>query len=309
MVEFIARRLAATILVLLGLSLLVFLMLRLVPGDPIQVYLGVEVADPTLEQRLRQSLGLDRPVLVQYARYVGRIVTGDLGRSILTQRRVGEDLLPKALNTAQLATVSLMIAITTGLSLGTLAAARRFTLWDHAGLLASLAGISLPVFWIGLLLQWTVSVQLGLLPSAGKGGLERLILPALTLSAPSVALVSRVARASMLEVFRQDYIRVARAKGLSERRVMVRHILPNGVLPILTVVGLQFGYMLAGAVLTETVFAWPGLGRLIVDAIKDRDYPVVQGAVLLVGAVFVLLNLTVDLLYFAVDPRLRRSAR
>lgn len=309
MLELLVRRLAATVLVLFGLSLLVFLMLRLVPGDPIQVYLGVEAADPALEQQLRRELGLDRPVLVQYARYVGRIVVGDLGRSILTRRAVLEDLLPKAGNTAQLAAASLAIALTVGISLGMLAAVRRFSFWDHAGLLVALAGISLPVFWTGLLLQWLFSVQLGLLPAAGKGGFERLILPAVTLSAPSIALVSRVTRASLLEIFQQDFVRVARAKGLSARAVLLRHVLPNGILPVITVVGLQFGYMLAGAVLTETVFAWPGLGRLIVDAIKDRDYPVVQGGVLLVGTVFVALNLTVDLLYLAVDPRLRRSPR
>ena len=309
MLEVIARRLFATLFVLLGLSLLVFLMLRLVPGDPIQVYLGVEATDPALEQRLRVALGLDRPILVQYARYLRRIAVGDLGRSILTQRSVAEDMLPKALNTAQLALVSLSIALAVGLSLGTLAAVRRFSVWDHGGLLVALAGISLPVFWVGLLLQWLISVQLGLLPSAGKGGIERLILPAATLCAPSIALISRVTRASMLEVFQQDYVRVARAKGVPERAVLWRHILPNGILPIMTVVGLQFGYMLAGAVVTETVFAWPGLGRLIVDAIKDRDYPIVQGGILLVGAVFVVINLIVDLLYLAADPRLRLRAQ
>jgi len=291
--------------VLIGVSMLVFLLLHLVPGDPVKVFYGLEMNDPVLIEMKREELGLNDPLLQQYLRFTGRLAQGDWGNSIQTMRPVLPDLLERLGNTAQLASLSILIAIVAGLSLGMLSALKPYSLLDNFSLGLSLAGISLPVFWIGLLLMWLFSVRLGILPATGKGDWRNLILPSITMSGPSLALVARITRASILEVINRDFVRTARSKGLAERAVMIRHVLPNALLSTITVIGLQFGYLLAGAVLTESVFSWPGLGRLIVESIKARDYPVVQGGVLLIAFIFLIVNLLVDLLYGILDPRIR----
>jgi len=305
MLRYILRRFLWAVPVLIGVSMLVFLLLHLVPGDPVKVFYGLEMNDPVLIEMKREELGLNDPLLQQYLRFTGRLAQGDWGNSIQTMRPVLPDLLERLGNTAQLASLSILIAIVAGLSLGMLSALKPYSLLDNFSLGLSLAGISLPVFWIGLLLMWLFSVRLGILPATGKGDWRNLILPSITMSGPSLALVARITRASILEVINRDFVRTARSKGLAERAVMIRHVLPNALLSTITVIGLQFGYLLAGAVLTESVFSWPGLGRLIVESIKARDYPVVQGGVLLIAFIFLIVNLLVDLLYGILDPRIR----
>jgi peptide/nickel transport system permease protein len=305
MLRIILNRFLLAVPVLLGVSLLVFFILHSVPGDPVTTFYGMDVGPNDDLEAIRQELGLDKPLLQQYFDFMWNAAQGDLGTSIKTRRPVVKDLSQGVINTGKLATTSIAIAIVVGLTLGLLAAFNPYSVWDNISLAISLFGISLPIFWIGLLFIWLFAVKLSLLPSGGTGGVEHLILPALTLSLPSIAVISRVTRASLLEILNADYIRTAHSKGLTRVAVMLRHILPNGIFPIITVTGLQFGYLLAGTVLTETVFSWPGLGRYVVDAIKYRDYPVVQGGVLIIATTFVLVNLLIDLLYYLFDPRLR----
>jgi len=307
MLRIIISRLLLAIPVLLGVSLLVFLILHSVPGDPVTTFYGMDVGPGDDLDAMRAEFGLDKPLVQQYLDFVYNAVQGDLGNSIKTRRPVVEDLTQVLKNTAQLAFASISIAIVFGLLFGILAAFKPYSIWDNITLSISLLGISLPIFWIGLLLIWLFAVKLSLLPSGGKGGIEHLILPAITLSLPSIAVISRVTRASLLDILNEDYIRTARSKGISNIKVMLRHTFPNGIFPIITVVGLQFGYLLAGTVLTETVFAWPGLGRYIVDAIKFRDYPIVQGGVVIIASIFVIVNLIVDILYHVFNPKLRNE--
>ncbi|MCC6188473.1 MAG: ABC transporter permease [Anaerolineales bacterium] len=308
MLRVILSRLLQAIPVLFGVSLIVFLLLRLVPGDPVSTFYGFDVGRVEDLQAMRHQLGLDRPMLVQYVDFLADAIQGDMGTSIKTRRPVATELVRYLTNTAQLAVAGMIFAVVGGILLGLIAAARRNSIWDNLSLAISLAGISLPIFWLGLMLVWIFAVQLSLLPSGGRGDWHNLILPAITLAAPSVAVIARVTRASLMEVINQDFVRTAYSKGLSEAFVLLRHVLPNGLLPVITVTGIQFGYLLAGTVLTETVFAWPGLGRYLVDAIKFRDYPVVQGGVLVIALIFVTINLVVDVLYFLIDPRLHSEA-
>lgn len=305
MLRIVLNRLLLAIPVLLGVSLLVFIILHSVPGDPVSTFYGLDITSENDLDAMRHKLGLDRPLAEQYLDFLWKAAHGDLGNSIKTRRPVVTDLANNLANTAQLATASILIAILVGLSLGIIASYKPYSLWDNLSLTVSLLGISLPIFWIGLILIWIMAVKLAILPPGGKGGWEYLILPAITLSLPSIAVISRVTRASMLEVMHEDYIRTARSKGLSSVKILLRHALPNSIFPVITVTGLQFGYLLAGTVLTETVFSWPGMGRYIVDAIKFRDYPVVQGGVLIIATIFVLVNLLVDVLYRVFNPRLR----
>jgi peptide/nickel transport system permease protein len=305
MLRIIVNRLLLAVPVLLGVTVLVFLILHSVPGDPVATYYGIDLAPGDDLETMRHELGLDRPLYVQYLDFLWKAVHGDLGNSIKTRRPVLQDLSQGLLNTAQLATVSILIAIVVGMFFGVLAAYKPYSIWDNISLTVSLFGISLPVFWIGLLLIWLMAVKLAWLPPGGIGDWRNLVLPALTLSLPSIAVISRVTRASLLEILNEDYIRTARSKGLSGLVIMLRHTLPNGIFPVITVIGLQFGYLLGGTVLTETVFSWPGMGRYVVDAIKFRDYPVVQGGVLIVATIFVVVNLLVDILYYILNPRLR----
>lgn len=304
MLSYIVRRLLLAIPVLLGVVTLVFLALRLIPGDPALIMAG-EAAPPEAVERIRKEFGLDRSLVAQYCVFLGHLFRGHLGYSIRTRRPVAIEIWERFPATLQLTLASMLLAAVFGVAAGVISAARQYSIADYASMMGALFGISVPVFWLGLMLMWFFSVQLRWFPVGGRGTLQHLVLPAITLSTGSLALIARMTRSSMLEALRQDYVRTARAKGLRELWVQMRHALRNALIPVVTIVGLQFGGLLGGAVITETVFNWPGVGRLTVDSILARDYPVVQGAVILVAVIFVLLNLSVDLLYAFIDPRIR----
>jgi peptide/nickel transport system permease protein len=303
-VTYIVRRLILLLPVLLGVSLVSFGLLQLVPGDPALILAGEEATEEVLA-RIRHEYGLNQPLPVQFLAYLRHAVTGDLGVSIQSRQPVAALLGQRFPFTLKLAFLAILVSATLGVVAGVIAATRRNSTLDLAALLGSLVGISLPIFWLGLLAILVFAVKLRWLPAGGTGTLAHLILPALVLGAASSAVIARTTRASMLEVLRQDYVRTARAKGVEERLVIYRHALKNAMIPILTVFGLEFGYNLGGAVLTETVFSLPGVGRLIVEGIFARDYPVVQGALLLVATTFVLVNLLTDVAYAFFDPRIR----
>ncbi|TFU26812.1 nickel ABC transporter permease [Thermus tengchongensis] len=304
MLTYAIRRLLIAIPTLFGVVLLVFLMVRLAPGDP-AVLLAGEFATPETLQAIRERYGLDRPLPEQFLLYLGALLRGDLGESARSRRPVLEELKTYFPNTVELAVAAILVALLTGIPLGILAALRPGSGLDLGVMTLALLGVSMPVFWFGLLAILIFSVNLGWFPVAGKGTLAHLVLPAVTLGVNATALLARMTRGTLLEVLSQDYIRTARAKGLRERVVVFKHALRNAMIPVVTVAGLEFGSLLAGAVITETIFAWPGLGQLLVSSILARDYPVVQGAVLLVATSFILVNLLVDLLYAWIDPRVR----
>jgi peptide/nickel transport system permease protein len=332
MARYLLRRLALTIPILLGVSLLVFLMLHSAGGDPAQTILGAR-ADPESIAELRRELGLDRPLLVQYVAFLSGAVRGDFGRSYRSNTPVIAEIAARFPATIELAIAAMVIAVVVGVVFGTLAAVRRHSILDYVSSSVVLLGVSLPTFWLGLILiiifglwlRWLpisgrVDPRLGADPSlpfltlasllhgnwaVAKDALRHLVLPALTLAAWPAAIVARMTRASLIESLGQDYVRTARGKGLPEQLIVVGHAARNALLPVLTVVGLEFGTLLGGAVVTETIFSWPGLGQLTVTAIGARDYQIVQGVVVLLGAVFVLLNLLVDVLYAVLDPRIR----
>jgi ABC-type dipeptide/oligopeptide/nickel transport system permease component len=306
MLIFVVRRLLLTIPVLLGVLFVVMLTMDLIPGDPVALMLGDAATKETIQQ-FREHLGLDRPLPVRYARYIGQVVTGDLGRSIQQNRPVVDELADAWPATLQLATAGLMLAALVGVATGIVSAVWPNSVFDALSRLSSLFGLSMPVFWTGLVLIVVFAFWLPWLPVGGIGSPAHLVLPAITLALPSIAMIARMTRSSVLEVLREDYVRTARAKGVQERLVVVKHALRNAAIPILTLVGLQAGQLLGGAVLTETVFAWPGLGRLMVKAIFARDYVLLQGAVLLFAMAFVVINLLVDLSYGALDPRVSRQ--
>jgi ABC-type dipeptide/oligopeptide/nickel transport system permease component len=301
---FLSRRLMLLGPTLVGVTLATFLMLHLTPGDPVQIMLG-EFASGADVQRLRRDLGLDQPLPVQYLRFLGRIVRGDLGTSIRSHRPVADEIAERLPATVTLTASAVVLAVTAGVTLGTAAAAAGSPLVDSLVMAVALVGLSMPTFWSGLLLILVFALHLGWLPVTEGGGLRALVLPAVTLAAPASAVLARITRSSVLEVLRQDFIRTARAKGLGERRVVVGHVLRNALVPVLTIVGLQAGGLLAGAVIVESVFARPGLGRLAVNAILARDFPLAQGIVLVVALMYILVNLAVDLLYGLLDPRIR----
>lgn len=304
MSDFLRRRIALSLLTVLGVSMGVFLMIHLVPGDPVLVMLS-EFASPADQHALRQTLGLDQPLYVQYARYVGHALQGDLGRSVRSNRTVTSEIALRVPHTIRLALAAIGLAVAVGGATGVISAARRHSIFDHTAVVTVLVGLSIPSFWLGLMLMIVFALWLEWLPVAGYEGWRYLILPAVTLAAAPAAVLARLTRSSMLEVLNHDYVRTARAKGLREPVVMLKHALKNGLIPVVTVLGLQFGYLLGGAVITESVFAWPGVGRLVVDAILARDFPVVQGTVLMIALGFVLVNLVVDVLYGYLDPRIR----
>ena len=314
MSRYLVRRLLLLVPVLMGVSVIVFLVLHLAPGDPAEIMLGSQATQAD-RMRLRADLGLDDPLYVQYGRWMGHVVQGDLGRSLWMRRPVLGEVLTRLKATLLLTVTALAISSIGGVALGILSATRPNSLLDRTSAVASLFGASMPVFWLGIVLMVLFSLVLGWLPASGMyapygGGdlvdlVKHLVLPAITLAAASITIVARLTRAAMLEVLGQDFIRTARAKGLVERSVVVRHALKNAMVPIVTVIGVQAGYLLGGAVLTETVFAWPGVGTLMVQGILARDIPLVQGCVLVVALTFVLVNLTVDLLYVFLDPRIR----
>jgi len=304
MFQYIFRRLLSTIPVLFGISLMLFFLLRALPGDPAQVIAG-ELATQDEVERIRQQLGLDEPVYVQYAKFLSRIVRFDLGTSTRTQYPVTQEIAPRLLNTVILALAATILACLLGVPAGIVAAVKPYTTMDMVVTALALFGMSMPAFWLGLMLIIIFSVKLKLLPVGGSGGFVYLILPAITLAASLVAVVARNTRSAMMEVLAQDYITTARSKGVQEKMVIIRHGLKNSFIPIITVVGLQFGTMLGGTVLTETVFAWPGLGRLLISSILARDYPVIQGSILIFALLFVLTNLIVDMTYVYFDPKVR----
>jgi len=301
--QYIARRLALTIPVVIGVSIIVFGIIRLIPGDPARAMAGVNATPQFIEQvRIRHAL--DQPLPVQYGRFVVGFMQGDLGNSVFSGRPVTTEIGERFPRTMLLATIALVIATMIGVSAGIVSATRRNSVFDNASMVIALVGVAAPVFWMALMLQLLFAVQLRVLPATGIGTIQHLVLPSITLGTASAALMARITRSSMLDVLRQDFITTARSKGLHERVIVYKHALKNALIPVVTVLGLQFGILLGGAVLTETVFAWPGVGRLLVDAILRRDYPVVQGTVMLLALLFVLINLVVDIIYAFLDPRI-----
>ncbi len=302
---YIARRALLTIPVLFGVSVLVFSMLVLIPGDPVRLMLGEFQTTPEQIARLRSQLHLDEPLPVQFGRFVWDALHGDLGTSIRTRRPVTTEIADNFPSTLQLAVAGLAVAGVIGVSLGVIAAATRHAGVQLGAMLVALIGVSMPSFWLGLLLIFAFSLQIRIFPATGGGDLQHLVLPAITLGLGAAAILARLTRSSMLEVLRQEYVTTARAKGLSDWLVIVRHALKNALIPVVTIFGLQFGQLLAGTVVVETVFARPGIGRLIIDGILNKDFPVVQGVVLVVAVSYVLVNLLVDILYAVLDPRIR----
>jgi peptide/nickel transport system permease protein len=332
MVPYITRRIFLLVYVLLGVSLTIFLLMRLIPGDPALVMLGERATAERIVE-VRRSLGLDRPLVLQYLFYLKNILTGNLGRSIHTNTRVAEELLQRFPATIELSLAALCLASVIGVLAGIASATHQYSVLDSGFMFLSLAGVSMPIFWLGLMMIWTFAVLLGWFPPSGRldvrlyldtisgfylldsllthhwqafwNALWHLALPSLTLATVPLAVIARMTRSSLLEVLRQEYIMTARSKGLREWVVVSRHALRNALIPIVTVGGLQFGLLLGGAILTETIFSWPGLGRLLYNAVLARDYPVVQGGALLIAATFSVINLVVDILYAIANPKIR----
>jgi peptide/nickel transport system permease protein len=308
MQRYIFRRLLLAVPVLLGVSIATFMMMHLIPGDPALAMLRgqPQVTEADVE-RVREQLGLNDPVPVQYLKYVSRVAQGDFGRSVQTRRPVLTDIAAQAPSTLELALAAMALAITLGIVLGVVSALHQNTWIDTFAMLGALFGVSMPSFWFGLILIFVFALRLGWLPATGQGGPQRLILPALALGLDFCAVTARLVRANLLEVMTADYVRTARAKGASPRLVLVRHALRNAMVPAITIIGLQMGTLLGGAVVVETVFARQGIGRLLVGAILAQDFPVVQAIVLLSATVYVVLNLGVDLMYAVFDPRIHYS--
>ena len=304
MLRFLVRRILLTIPVVLGVATLVFSLIHLVPGDPVQAMLG-ESAAPADITELRGRLGLDRPLVVQYGRFLAGLAKGDLGTSLSTNQPVAAAIGERLPATFELALAAMALAILFAVPLGIIAAVRAGTHVDHAATTLSLIGISMPNFWLGPILAIVFSVMLGWLPVSGRGTLAHLVLPAITLAAPLSAVLARMTRASVIEELRELYVLAARARGVSHVQAVLRHAFRNSLIPIVTVLGLQFGAVLTGAVITETIFAWPGVGRLLIQSIGFRDYPLVQGCILLIAVTYVSMNLLTDLAYGFLDPRIR----
>lgn len=303
MLRYTLRRLVQVIPILLGVAILIFFFVRAVPGDPARVVAGPDASASDIEL-VRHDLGLDKPWPVQFGLFIGGLLKADLGRSVLTKRPVTE-LIGKAFwPSLQLSLAAMAVAVLLGLLAGVAAAVRRNTWFDYISMILATAGISLPSFWLALLLMGLVAVKWRLLPTSGYGGIRYVVLPAVTLGLAAAGGIARFSRNSLLDVLGQDYIRTARAKGVANPRVVFLHALKNALIPVITYSGLQLGFLLGGSVIAETVFSWPGLGNLLISAVNSRDYPLVQGLMLLFALEFVLLNLLVDLLYAAIDPRI-----
>ena len=304
MLSYLAQRLAGAVLVVFGVISIVFLLIHLIPGDPVEIMLG-EAASSADREALRVALGLDQPVMLQFTHYLHDLLQFDLGTSLQSRQPVIELLQERLPATLLLAGVTLAVTLSLALPLGMLAAVRRGSPWDGGAMMFSMLGVSIPNFWLGPLLILVFSLWLGWFPVSGREGAGSVVLPALTLGTGLAAVLSRMVRSSMLEVLGEDYIRTARAKGLPPHRVILHHGLRNALLPVITLMGLQLGALLAGAVITETVFSWPGIGLLTIEAIQSRDYPVVQACVLLISVGYVLVNLLTDMAYAWADPRIR----
>ncbi|WP_368654345.1 ABC transporter permease [Ornithinibacillus sp. 4-3] len=304
MSSYILKRLSTMLVTLLGVSIIVFFMVHLIPGDPVTYILG-DFATEEAIAKLNSQLGLDQPLLIQYFNYMLGVVQGDLGTSYITGYTVMEEILNRIPVTAQLALYSVVLGGITGVLMGTIAAIKQNTIIDRIAMLIALVGISAPGFWIALFLILIFSYQFGWFPISGYSGFHSLILPSITLALGAAGNIARMTRSSMLEVIRQDYIRTAQAKGASLYRLIFRHSLQNALIPVVTLIGMQFGYLLAGAVVTETVFALPGIGNLVIDAISTRDIPTVQGLILFMAFTIIIVNLIIDIIYTIVDPRIK----
>jgi len=331
MIGFIIRRILAVIPTLLGITIIIFMMLAITPGDPAELLLGERATKESLEA-MREYLGLNKPLYVQYGMFLKRVAKFDLGETIWTRQKVWIEIKERFPATIELTVAAMIISSFFGVLLGIISATKQYSWFDYVSMLGSLFGVSMPVFWLGLMLMLIFSLSLGLFPMSGRLGVDteltvitnffvvdsiltgnwaalkdalmHLALPAIALSTIPLAIVARMTRSSMLEVLRQDYIKTARAKGLSEVKIVLKHALRNGLIPVVTVVGLQFGLLLGGAILTETVFAWPGVGKWLYDGVVKRDYMVIQGGTLLVATIFVIINLIVDMLYAVINPRI-----
>ncbi|ADG81669.1 ABC transporter permease [Thermincola potens] len=330
--KYIVKRLIGLIPVVIGVSICAFLLIHLIPGDPARAILGERATEETMNA-LREQLGLNDPLYVQYARFMGNVLQGDFGRSVITNNPVIEEFAQRFPATLELSLAAMIIAVIVGVLAGVISAVKQYSIFDNLSMVGALLGVSLPIFWLGLMMQWLFAFKLGLLDASARlsvdthlqtitnlylldailtgnwpafvDAFKHILMPSLALATIPMAIIARMTRSSMLEVLKQDYIRTARAKGLKEKVVIFKHALKNAFLPVLTVMGLQFGSLLGGAVLTETIFSWPGVGRLMYEAIMQRDFPVVQNGILIIALIFVLINLMVDILYSYVDPRIR----
>jgi dipeptide transport system permease protein len=335
MLRFLLTRLSLVIPTFIGVTVVAFFLIRLVPGDPIETMAGERGIDPARHAALLREYGLDRPVIVQYGIYIGRVLHGDLGRSMITREPVLREFLALFPATIELALCAILLALAAGVPAGILAATRRNSIFDHGVMGASLAGYSMPIFWWGLLLILLFSVQLGWTPVSGRiavkyfiepvtgfltidsllsgekgafaSAVAHLVLPTIVLGTVPLAVIARMTRSSMLEVLGEDYIRTARAKGLSRVRVVALHAFRNALIPVVTVIGLQVGVLFTGAILTETIFSWPGVGKWMIEAINRRDYPVLQGGILMLGMIVMSVNLLVDVTYGVINPRIRKA--
>ncbi len=331
MLAYIIRRFLILIPTLIGVSLIVFLMLRLTPGDPAELMLGERATDKALEE-VREHLGLNQPLHIQYGMFMKRLMKGDLGETIFTRQKVWIEIKHRFPATMELSVCALFISCVVGIVLGIISATKQYSVFDYLSMLGALTGVSMPIFWLGLVLMLIFSVNLGWLPISGrlsinvdidiitnfyvidavltrnwealKDTLWHLIMPAMTLSTIPTAIIARMTRSSMLEVLRQDYIKTAKAKGLSQFKVVYKHALRNAMIPVVTTIGLQFGVLLCGAILTETIFAWPGVGKWMYEAVMQRDYMVIQGGTLVIATIFIVINLAVDLLYAVINPKI-----
>jgi ABC-type dipeptide/oligopeptide/nickel transport system permease component len=302
MLQYLIKRVFAAVIVILAMLFLVMLILDVIPGDPVALFLG-ESATEEMVQSVRAQIGLDQPLIIRYVKYVWRLLQGDMGRSLREMAPVSHLVWAAFPNTILLTAAGMALTLVLGIPLGLLSGARPGSIVDHISRLISLIGLCMPVFWIGLVLMFFFSLKLGWFPVGGTGSIAHLMLPAVTLASYSVASLSRMTRSSIMEVLGEDYIRTARAKGLAFSQVVLKHGFGNAMIPIITVIGMQVGHLMGGAILTETVFAWPGLGRLMVGAIMDRDYPLLQGTILVFAASYIFINLLVDLSYGFIDPR------
>ena len=331
MFAYIIRRIMIMIPTLLGVTIIVFLMLHATPGDPAELLLGERATENSLQQ-LREHLGLNEPLYVQYGMFMGRLLRGDLGETIWTRQKVWTEVKQRFPATIELSLVALFISCVAGMILGIISATKQYSVFDYVSMVGALAGVSMPIFWLGLVFMLIFSLNLGWLPLSGrlsigvdldivtnfyildavisrnwpafKDAVWHIIMPAVTLSTIPTAIVARMTRSAMLDVLRQDYIKTAKAKGLSQLKVIFKHALRNAMIPVVTTIGLQFGVLLGGAILTETIFAWPGVGKWMYDAVMQRDYMVIQGGTLLIAGLFVVINLFVDVLYAVINPRI-----
>lgn len=303
MTAYIIRRLLLVVPVLLGVSFIVFLAVRFIPGDPAEILLGEDYTQEAAEALLSEW-GLDKPLFIQYGLFLKQILRGNLGTSIRSGQPITHELAIRFKNTLQLAVLAAVLASVIGISAGVIAGTRPFSLMDMLTMAGAVTGVSVPVFWLGLMLMYAFAVKLHLFPAVGVGSFKHLVLPGITLSAFSMATVARQTRSSVLEVMEQDYITTARSKGVAEKSVVLRHAIKNAMIPVITVQGVMIGRLLGGSIVTETVFAYPGLGKLLIDGLLGRDYPIVQGVILLYAVTFSLVNLFVDLTYILFDPRI-----